>query len=317
MTLLSRSVTKFRSDLGRTSAEATDLAADCLGCGGLRRDPVFKRSLSWVTRCRSCGLVQTYPQPTPAELDEIYGSDYYAAFGHDLRLDHSYHALKRSSADAFLRNAETYAGCGRLLDVGSALGDLLIAGKSRGWEVEGLEPNRFAVEQADLHLPGKTLCGNIDEIAVGDLPWPDASFDLITCCDVIEHLRRPDSFLEHARHLLRPGGVVIVTTIDVDCWYSRLLGPRWVHYHRDHLWYFNRRTLGELVRRAGFEIVDVGRARKIFDANYLLSILQASRNFPVVQWSAQQALRLLPQGLLRRQFHMSEGLLLVGRKPAA
>jgi hypothetical protein len=35
--------------------------------------------------------------------------------------------------------------------------------------------------------------------------------------------------------LLRPGGLLLLVTPDVGCWQARLLGPRWVHYHVDHL----------------------------------------------------------------------------------
>lgn len=38
------------------------------------------------------------------------------------------------------------------------------------------------------------------------LPWPDESFDAITCMHVVEHLLQPDRILSEAARLLRPGG---------------------------------------------------------------------------------------------------------------
>lgn len=54
------------------------------------------------------------------------------------------------------------------------------------------------------------------------LPYPEASFDLVTCSEVIEHLENYRSLLRDIHRVLVPGGVAIITTPNVINAYSRL-----------------------------------------------------------------------------------------------
>ncbi len=54
------------------------------------------------------------------------------------------------------------------------------------------------------------------------LPYPDASFDLVTCTEVIEHLEHFRAPLREIARILRPGGVFVVSTPNVLNLRSRL-----------------------------------------------------------------------------------------------
>jgi SAM-dependent methyltransferase len=65
------------------------------------------------------------------------------------------------------------------------------------------------------------------KVAVADLnreplPYPDASFDLVTCTEVIEHLEHFRFALREINRVLRPGGVFVVSTPNVLNLRSRL-----------------------------------------------------------------------------------------------
>src|SRR5438445_10181192 len=53
------------------------------------------------------------------------------------------------------------------------------------------------------------------------LPFGDGTFDAVVCIDGIEHLERPFDFVRECRRVLRPGGVVIVSTPNISALRSR------------------------------------------------------------------------------------------------
>jgi SAM-dependent methyltransferase len=89
------------------------------------------------------------------------------------------------------------AGCGS----GRTLADLVSYG-----EVSGIELHEDAAEIARSRGHGDVRVGRLEE-----LPWADASFDLITCLDVIEHTPDDRTALAELYRVCRPGGWLLVT----------------------------------------------------------------------------------------------------------
>jgi hypothetical protein len=92
--------------------------------------------------------------------------------------------------------------------------------------------------------------------------------------DTIEHLKRPDLFVEKASADLAPGGLLAITTGDIGSWNARLRGAKWRMIHPPtHLHYFSVDTISRLLRRHGFEIAHVshpGNARNLRSILYYL-----------------------------------------------
>jgi 2-polyprenyl-3-methyl-5-hydroxy-6-metoxy-1,4-benzoquinol methylase len=167
-----------------------------------------------------------------------------------------------------LDELEEYAAPGQLLDVGAHLGVFVEVALSRGWKAEGIEPSRWAVGQAQARgLP--MTCG-----ALADFRAAPESHDVVTMWDVIEHFPDPLAELGHAHTLLRNGGMLAISTMDVEAPIARLLGRRWPWYMQMHLYYFSRATLARMVEAAGFEVVNVRRHRRIVRLSYLISRLE-------------------------------------------
>jgi 2-polyprenyl-3-methyl-5-hydroxy-6-metoxy-1,4-benzoquinol methylase len=154
---------------------------------------------------------------------------------------------------------------GRLLDVGCHIGVFLELAAARGWVAEGVEPSRWASEVArarGLRVTRGTLRG---------AALPSAAFDVVTLWDVIEHFPDPGAELREVHRLLRPGGLVGITTMQIDSPVARLLGSRWPWLMQMHLYYFSVRTLSAMLEQCGFEVVKVAPHRRIVRLAYLLS----------------------------------------------
>lgn len=116
--------------------------------------------------------------------------------------------------------ARAYAGReGRqaAIDIGCGVGRTSLALAEAGFEVVGVDPTERAVALAG-RLAGMQpdVAGRIafyvgDATAPAPLAW-QGRFDLAVCSEVIEHVREPEAVVTYARDVLRPGGVLILTT---------------------------------------------------------------------------------------------------------
>ena len=75
------------------------------------------------------------------------------------------------------------------------------------------------------------------------LPFADASFDLVWCSEVIEHLEQPAASLAELRRVTKPGGELVLTTPNSYAWLFRALAvvgftPQRIQ-RKDHLHFFD------------------------------------------------------------------------------
>lgn len=148
----------------------------------------------------------------------------------------------------------------RVLDIGCSSGYLARPLVARGCTVVGIEQDPVAAEEA-REVCAEVLVGDAETV---ELPFEPASFDVVLCGDLIEHLRDPESFLARVRPLLRSDGRLVLTTPNVANWANRigLLAGRWRYtdrgiLDRTHLHLFTRATLVETLRRAGYRVVEL------------------------------------------------------------
>ncbi len=98
------------------------------------------------------------------------------------------------------------------LEVGSYRGYLLIAASLMGYQVSGIDLAQHTQKIKSLcekyHFDNRPV-----DLGTDGLPFPDNSFDLVTCSEVLEHLNfHPGKFFLEVSRVLRKGGRFIVTT---------------------------------------------------------------------------------------------------------
>lgn len=166
-------------------------------------------------------------------------------------------------------------GC-RVLDVGCSSGYLSEPLSQRGNTLVGIELDPEAAREAERFCE-RVLVGDLETM---DLPLEPASFDVVLCGDVIEHLRDPGAALARLRPLLRPGGRLVVSTPNIANWAMRLslLAGRWRYtdrgfLDRTHTHLFTRRTLVETIERAGYRVERVDFSVPVPGDNDLLDLV--------------------------------------------
>ncbi len=131
---------------------------------------------------------------------------------------------------------------GNVLDLGCGAGNM-IHHLSRYGRVQGVEVDARPVAMAQARGY---------DVRQGDvtrhIPFADASFDLVTALDVIEHVDADEAILREAWRVLRPGGALAITTPAFQwLWsYNDVLNG---HKHR-----YTPRELQERVERAGLRV---------------------------------------------------------------
>jgi ubiquinone/menaquinone biosynthesis C-methylase UbiE len=90
-----------------------------------------------------------------------------------------------------------------VLEVGSgAHGIIFFFGTSQGFGVDPLA-DHYRAMFPDLHARATTIAAPGEE-----LPFPDASFDVVLCDNVVDHAEKPRLILEEIVRVMKPGAVL-------------------------------------------------------------------------------------------------------------
>lgn len=218
-----------------------------------------------IVRCNHCGMVYANPRPESDDVLTIYEAIKDPLYveeraGRVLTFEHHLRPMEKFTGQANGR---------RLLDVGAYTGVFVDIATQHGWEAWGIEPSLWAVEQAQREGL-QMMLGTLES---SELKHSD--FDVVTMWDVIEHVPDPMATLRAAWQALRPGGHIVVHTMDLASPFARLMGKRWPWFMEMHLFYFTRHTMRLMLERAGFEIVWMGAQGRYLQAGYLASRVSA------------------------------------------
>jgi len=170
--------------------------------------------------------------------EQLY--DYYDRLsGKDLARRHSPENYARQRD--LLTTLAGYTHGRRLLDVGCGDGQLLQTAKSEGWNAAGIDLSEGAVRLCQR----RGLAAWKTDFFEKSLD--EQRFDVIVMSELIEHVPAPQRFLKRAEALLAAQGVLYLTTPNFGSLARRILGETWSVIHPEHLGYFERSTLSNMV----------------------------------------------------------------------
>lgn len=228
----------------------------CPACGATRHERQWGKYGLDYRRCGGCGSVYVSPRPDPELLDEYYRSSSNYEYWNTVVFPASEAARRerifRPRAERAVELARRHgAGTGTLVDVGAGYGTFCEEVRRLGafGRVVALEP--------EPHLAATCREKGLDVIeAPVERAGLDAGVDVVTSFEVLEHLFSPRAFLEQCAAALRPGGLLMLTCPNVHGFDVEMLGEASATVDAEHLNYLHPASLGALLERCGFEVVE-------------------------------------------------------------
>lgn len=185
------------------------------------------------------------------DFGSLYDEEYYRGKGADRTVNyeqelHDPRTVRRYEWQAVIEIVRQLRGSldgVRWLDFGCGLGGLVRYGRERGIEISGFDEGYAAERIQQERIPA---------LAAEELDDAAGAFDVVTMIEVLEHLIDPVSRLRRIATLLRPGGLLFLTTGNAEPFRGRL--AKWSYVQPDiHVGFFEPDTLATALRGVGLD----------------------------------------------------------------
>jgi 2-polyprenyl-3-methyl-5-hydroxy-6-metoxy-1,4-benzoquinol methylase len=223
--------------------------------------------LSRYVKCPTCDLVYLSPRLREDSMRAIYEmSSYFEGSATNLGYQ-SYSSQDECYAQTFRRRLLRilrHQKPGRSLDIGCGTGILVEEAAKLGYESHGIDVSPHGLSSRLVSLGDRFKQGTIDEVQ-----YPSGHFDLVTLCDVIEHIYNPKAFARAVHQIVAPNGIVALATPNYDAPLRKLLGNRNVSFKiPEHVTYYTTNTLA-LAMGDKFELIESNPTGQVCTLDFL------------------------------------------------
>lgn len=231
-----------------------------------------------VVACSNCGLNYLSPRLTQDAIlklykDEAYYNSNISGQGYDEYMEIGDNWVKTFTKR--LKQIAPYKSAGRALDIGCGPGYFLTAAQKLGFDVHGLDPSDYIVEMGQKTWGDRMRLGLIESA-----DYPSESFDLVVAFDTFEHIYDPKKFLSAIHRVLKPGGVLAITTPDPTSALAKVSGQNWVSFKLpEHVFYWSPETIRNVLAEH-YDVLEINRAGQYATLGFLFRRLFRIGNNP-------------------------------------
>jgi 2-polyprenyl-6-hydroxyphenyl methylase/3-demethylubiquinone-9 3-methyltransferase len=195
-----------------------------------------------------------------AHFEEL-GEDWWDLSG-PMRALHALNPVRVSYISDTIANRRTFEGA-RILDIGCGGGILCEPLARMGAQMTGIDPAPGNIDIARAHAAPQSLAVNYRAATAETLVAEGTSFDAVLAMEVIEHVPDQAAFVATACALVRPGGLLIMSTLNrtLKSFVLAIIGAeyvlRWLP-KGTHKWerFVTPQELARFMRRNGLRVID-------------------------------------------------------------
>jgi 2-polyprenyl-3-methyl-5-hydroxy-6-metoxy-1,4-benzoquinol methylase len=219
----------------------------CPVCGLAQAQPWVRKGHLTVVRC-PCGMVYADPIPAGYASGDYYNREAAAYYVSAAKLAGDYSDVR---FERELRIFRRHSPKGAVLDVGCSSGAFL-------WQLKEHCPGAYQILGTDVSGPALDYAESrgVPVIRGDFLRQPLPTHDAVTFWAVLEHVVDPGAFLSKAASLLKLNGRCFVLVPNNHSLAMLLLGSNYRYVCPQHLNYFQRDTLTQLVSR-DFKVIEI------------------------------------------------------------
>jgi SAM-dependent methyltransferase len=269
----------FARDVARLRARAAEFVeVVCPACSSAESAPGLVKWDFEYRRCAGCGTLYMSPRPSP----EVMGSYYANSENYAYWAEHIFPASEAARRDKVHRPwLERVAGyCdrfgvprGTLVEVGPGFGTFSALAQESGLfsDVVAVEPT------PQLAAACRERGVRVVELPVEAVADEVSSADVMVAFEVIEHLFEPAVFLAQCARLLAPGRLLVLSCPNGQGFDIAELGAESLAVDPEHVNLFNPHSLGLLLARSGFEVLEASTPGRL-DAEFVHDAIAAGRH---------------------------------------
>jgi 2-polyprenyl-3-methyl-5-hydroxy-6-metoxy-1,4-benzoquinol methylase len=214
----------------------------CPACLAIRAARWARKQGCELWKCGGCGAIYARAEAVEAETAALYAT-YYDRPRTELA------PVVEAALARVVRGAAAFRQTGRWLDMGYGEGSLLAVAAADGWQCHGTEVGENVLEE------GRSRGWTVARDTADTARFAPGGFDVVTLIETLEHVPGPRGFLADAARLLRPGGLLFLTTPNADSLNRRFLGASWsVISPPEHLTLWTARGLRAAASSLGFRV---------------------------------------------------------------